>query len=166
MDNPQSHVMALLPLIANHCGSKGNLWRQRGEWLQIVDGLFHDNFDSSRELRNSPPAWILRSLQGPAGSGLGQVLDAYLPGRVAGPAPTNKGEKKSHGPRALRDPPHPASPAPAPATAAPAPTAADIVVSSTKHPLFALSPNLLAILETSPSTIHENPECKDFDIPG
>ena len=143
MDHPQSQVMALSPLIANRRGSQGNLWNQRTDWLKIIDGVFRDNFDSSQALRNSPPAWILRSSSRGAGAGFSQLMDSYLPTRAAGTKASKQGEKQSTGPRALRDrdPPRPSSPTPVP-VAVPAPVDEPVPTITTKHPLFALSPDL------------------------
>jgi hypothetical protein len=59
--SPLNNVMALSPLIANRRGGQGSIWKQRADWLQIVDGLFRDSINSLQSLRNPPPSWIMRS---------------------------------------------------------------------------------------------------------
>jgi len=136
--SPLSHVMALSPLIANRRGGQGSIWKQRADWLQIVDGLFRDSFDSSQTLRNSPPSWMLRSSQRAGGGGF--HLPAAPPIRGGRPGRNIQGEPQpAAGARHPRD--RPASSTPAPAPASPPPDE-DVTVVTTTHPLFALSPNL------------------------
>jgi hypothetical protein len=123
--SPLNHVMALSPLIANRRGGKGSIWKQRANWLQIVDSLFRNSFDSSQTLRNLPPSWIMRSSPRPGVSSI---------------QPHNQGEPlPPAGARSLRDHPVSSTPTPAPAQATPDD---DVTVVTTAHPLFALSPNL------------------------
>jgi hypothetical protein len=57
--------MALSPLIANRRGGQGSIWKQRTDWLPIVDGLFWDSFDSSQTLRNLPRLEFCARLHAP-----------------------------------------------------------------------------------------------------
>jgi hypothetical protein len=139
--SPLTHVMALSPLIANRRGGQGSIWKQRTDWLQIVDGLFRDSFDSSQTLRNPPPAWILRPSSRAGGGSI--PTPVAPPGRGGRPGRQNQGElMPAAGARQSRDrPPVPSTTTPAPASS---PPDEDVIVATTTHPLFALSPNLRA----------------------
>jgi hypothetical protein len=138
--SPLNHVMALSPLIANRRGGQGSIWKQRADWLRIVDGLFRDSFDSSQTLRNQPPSWIMRSPPRPGGSSIQpHAAPAARGGRLGR---HNQGEPlPPSGARSLRDRPVSSTPTPAPAQATPDD---GVTVVTTAHPLFALSPNLPA----------------------
>jgi hypothetical protein len=130
--------MALSPLIANQRGGKGSIWKQRADWLRIVDGLFRNSFDSSQTLRNPPPSWIMRSSPRPGVSSTQpHAAPAARGGRLGR---HNQGEPlPPAGARSLGDSPVSSTPTPAPAQA----TFDDgVTVVTTAHPLFALSPNL------------------------
>jgi hypothetical protein len=93
--------MALSPLIANRRGQSGNLWHQREEWLTMVTDTFHERFDSSQRLRDSPPSWIMQATLRPAGL----ISSSKLPptARTPGSGRELQGEQKKPSDSAKRD---------------------------------------------------------------
>jgi hypothetical protein len=130
--------MALSPLIANQRDGQGSIWKQRTDWLQIVDGFFRNSFHSSQTLHNPPPSWIMRSSLHPGVNGI--QPHAALAARGGHLGRHNQGEPlPPAGARNPRDHHVSSTPAPAPAQATPDD---DVTVVTTVHSLFALSPNL------------------------
>jgi hypothetical protein len=162
--SPLNHVMVLSPLIANRRGGQGSIWKQRANWLQIVDGLFRDSFNSSQTLHNPPPSWITRSSPRPGANGIQPHAAPAAHGGCLGRH--NQGEPLPPvgGARNLRDCPVSSTSARAPAQATPDD---GVMVVTTVHPLFALSRNLSSAdqVSTPGQILYKLSKSLSVDIP-
>ena len=136
---PQSSVMVLSPTIANRHGTRGNLWAQRSDWLQIVAGIFRDQFDSSETLRSAPPSWIIRSSA--RMDGLATLSDPIPFQRIPVPDSLAQGKQPSGSRKATRHQTQSPAPAPAP-DPTPASPDAPITTYITTYPLVAFGPKV------------------------